>query len=134
MTYDIRKAVKVDYQGWCSARTRGLEEAALESDSRHLHALLRRLKPYESRRDFRISNATGQPTTTMLEERTAVRDAFRTKLGGIDVSMADLIQQDRDKAPYVALEHSDIQRDINSIPSMTFLISKYAKGKQNGLG
>ena len=134
LTSDIRKAAKADFQEWVAARSRDIEEAALENDTRVLHQLLRRLKPYDGGRDFRIANPDGDPTTSAIDELTVIRDSFMQKLEGTSSTMEAIIQQDRLQALPNALRDAAVERDIKSIPSMPFLISRYSKAKVNGLG
>ena len=133
LTKDISDGMVVDLATWCTGKSREMEEASLQGNKRALYALLRCLEPWKPRRDFRICDADGNPTTTDLEERAAVRDHFQKKLEATPATMEELIVAERSGAVEHANEVAGVKRSLAAVPSVTFLVTKYAHGK-NGTG
>jgi len=134
ISIQVKEAKRQDFEKLCISQARSLEEAALENCTSKLFGLIKVLKPFQPRRDTRISGADEVPARSDAEERLIVRGEFRERLQGTDTTLTCMIQDDRSSCAANAVELKRIPLDINAVPSKQFVTRLHAKGRMNGLG
>lgn len=95
---------------------------------------MRKLMPWTPHRNLRLLADNGLPGSSDFDERMVVNAHFRKTLKTVDCDYGDIIQQIRDSAFDVAVEHVAVQHSLNSIPPLAFITVKHDKAKMRGCG
>ena len=128
----IKAALQKDFEVFFQAKCRALEEAALECNTRMLFTLLRSLKPLSLRSDTRLLMADGVPAGTDTDERSVVRECFKTRLKGEITTIEALVNSERANSLAHAIESDGIVRKLEALPPLSFVITKNEKMRNWG--
>lgn len=120
-----------DFEALCMSQARNMEEAALEGCSRILFELLRKLRKFVPRREFRIHDSAGVPCGSDLEEREVVLAHFCEKLEGEPCTVQSLIDDDRSRCGEIAVRNKVIDLTVDAAPPIQSLTLQHARGKMN---
>ena len=134
LTVQVKNSSSDDFTMRCVSQARDLEEAALEGCSSRLFSLLRLLKPYVPSRRLRLRDVDGFPASSNFRERHIVRERFKERLGGVESTIAALVQEDRDCAVSDVVANSTTTRTLSDIPSYNYLVYRHSHAKKNGTG
>lgn len=130
----VKEACHEDFLKVCGDKCRQLEEATLECCTRAMYALLRGLRPWVPRRECRLMNDKGLPASSDFEERSIVKVHFQKKLEGSDTTLQILIDQERLQYADRAAESAAMDKSLDAIPTITYLVGRHACCKKNGTG
>ena len=132
--FNLSQSKAADTISRCLARSRGLEEAALESCSRKLYQELRMLAPWKPPRDVRLEDSLGNPAGCEGEERTIVRDHFAAQRGAVPYTLEQFILDDRADAILRSPELALVTKTLDAVPSYSSIVTRHSHAKLNGLG
>ena len=84
------------------------------------------MKPWSPFRSIRLADEDGIPSFSYTQEKEVAQRHFGKLLNGTLTSMAELIDDRRDKAQMHAEAHKEVARTVGAIPSMHFLQTENA--------
>ena len=124
-----KQCIAVDFALFTAAKAEELVEASLLANTKSIHALLRQMRPWVPRQQFRLDIEPGVPATSYVEECNVVRCKFASLLHGQTMAYEDVVLAERRSASARACKHSDISLDLDAIPSVTQLTRRHAAVK-----
>ena len=71
----------------------------------------------------------GNNASSYTAERHVARKHFSIELDGHECALADLLALERSEAVTTAMQHAEVDRQIESVPSMQFVTTKLATAK-----
>jgi len=131
---DVAAGISKDLVAWTVAKSKNMEEASLQCNKRALFGLLKHIAPWTPQRDFRICDSSGRPTTSDGEERLVIRDHFDALYDGVHTSFRELIDLERSDAVIHSNLMAPLERSLDVIPTLSFMVCKYSHAKMNGTG
>ena len=134
LNWSVKAAMEEDLKIWLQAKSRSMEEAALESNKRELFKLLSNLQAWTPARECRLIGGDGLPVSTDREERMLVRDSFLAKFEGVGTTYKSIVEEDRAAAVIKCMEEDTVVRTLDAVPSMPFCTLKHASASMNGTG
>ena len=95
---------------------------------------MRSFKAWQPKHDFRIAKADGTPATTDVDERIAINEHFQAKFEATDNTFADILTWERENVGFRAEVDLAVPRELEAIPTLSYLLCRHAHSKMNGPG